>query len=80
MLNDVDSLIQYNPILREVQRRRSPTTEITLTTCPSCGQDLPRSLRSDLHRAMAKLPPDVTGVNRLPGEMHSDEWWRRRDR
>ena len=78
MLEDLDSPIQYNPILREIQRRRSPTETVTLTTCPACGEALPRSLRSDLHQAMAELQPDATGVARVPAEMHSDEWWRRR--
>ncbi|MFC0532797.1 hypothetical protein [Phytohabitans kaempferiae] len=78
LLEDFDSLIQYNPVLREIQHWRSPTKSITLTKCPACGKDLPRSLRSDLHGAMTEVPPDAVGVRRLPDEMHNDEWWRRR--
>jgi hypothetical protein len=78
MLEDLNSLIQYNPVLREVQRRRAPTTAVTLTTCPACGEELPRSLRADLHRAMAEVEPDATGVRRIPTDMHSDEWWQDR--
>lgn len=78
LLEDLDSLVLYNPVLREVQRSGSATKAIPLTECPACGESLPRSLRADLHRAMAAVEPDATGVRRIPAEMHSDEWWRRR--
>jgi hypothetical protein len=73
LLEDLHSLIQYNPILREIQHRRSPTKAVTLTKCPARHEALARSLRKDLHRAMAESEPDATSGRRMPAECHTDE-------
>jgi hypothetical protein len=48
---------------------------IVLRHCPSCGQELPHSLRDAWFERVAELGLDPLD-DALPVELESDKWWR----
>jgi len=80
-LDDVDTPIFYDEILREFYLKRSQGTSVQLIKyCPFCGGELPVSLRDTWFDELEKLgisDPHDDDVN-IPNEFKSVLWWKKK--
>ena len=73
-----DVVIHYSPAMREfsIPVRDGGSSGILIRFCPWCGGQFPSSMRDQWFDMLESLGIDI-GVDAVPPEFESEEWWRR---
>ena len=87
MIDDKRFPVKYIPMFREygISAVKPSHAVQQMNYCPWCGQKLPESLRDEWFDEIDELGLDdidlgsiVDGDPRIPEDMKSDAWWRKR--